>query len=185
MVEPLIYGAVLAAGAGTRFGGPKALARSSDGSPWIVNVVTSLVDGGCGSVGVMLGARRDDARPLVPSVARAVDVPDWAAGLSASVRAALEAAEAMGADALMICPVDTPDVPATAVARIAAGAKASSLAQAVYRGHPGHPVLIGRDHWSSVKETLSGDTGAGVYLREHDAQQLECGDLWSGLDIDR
>ncbi|MBB2977166.1 CTP:molybdopterin cytidylyltransferase MocA [Microbacterium endophyticum] len=185
MVEPLVYGAVLAAGAGTRFGGPKALARSDDGVPWLVQVVAALTDGGCTKVGVTLGAERDAAGELVPPRAQVLEVPQWSSGLSASVRTALEAAEVAEAVAVIICTVDTPDLPAAAVARVVAGARESSLAQAVYDGRPGHPVLIGRDHFAAVQERLSGDTGAGHYLRAHDAHRVECGDLWSGLDIDR
>jgi CTP:molybdopterin cytidylyltransferase MocA len=60
----------------------------------------------------------------------------------------------------------------------------AALARAVYAGRPGHPVLIGRDHWTALAQTLTGDSGAGAYLSAHDALEVECGDLWSGADID-
>jgi len=55
----------------------------------------------------------------------------------------------------------------------------------VYSGVSGHPAVIGRGHWAGVRESLVGDTGAGAYLARHDALRVECGDLWSGEDIDR
>jgi hypothetical protein len=46
-------------------------------------------------------------------------------------------------------------------------------------------VLIGREHWAALAQSLSGDRGAGAYLTVHSALAVECGDLWSGADVDR
>jgi CTP:molybdopterin cytidylyltransferase MocA len=72
-----VCGLVLAAGAGTRFGGPKALAREPDGTPWIALAVRMLRAAGCDPVLIALGASADEARPLVPAGAQVVIVPDW------------------------------------------------------------------------------------------------------------
>ncbi|MDE0545077.1 hypothetical protein [Microbacterium sp. C7(2022)] len=61
----------------------------------------------------------------------------------------------------------------------------TALAQATYDGTPGHPVIIGSAHFAALVETLDGDRGAGLYLRAHGALRVECGDLWSGADVDR
>lgn len=94
---------MLAAGAGSRFGGPKALARTADGEPWVARAVHVLLDGGCDRVVVVLGAGADAARGLVPDDARVsvVVADDWASGVSASLRAGLVACggEAAGTDA--------------------------------------------------------------------------------------
>jgi CTP:molybdopterin cytidylyltransferase MocA len=58
------------------------------------------------------------------------------------------------------------------------------LARAAYDGVPGHPVLIGRDHWAGVVETATGDRGARDYLAAHEVRLVECGDLASGVDVD-
>jgi CTP:molybdopterin cytidylyltransferase MocA len=70
---------------------------------------------------------------------------------------------------------------------IAAGAPAGSaaLARATYDAVPGHPVLLGRDHWAGVIATATGDQGARAYLRTHDVLAVECGDLATGRDVDR
>ena len=89
---------------------------------------------------------------------------------------------------MLITPVDTPGATATVAGRVlsfAALPLAAALARAVYDGRPGHPVLIGRDHWSALAATLSGDRGAGAYLSARGALAVECGDLWSGTDVDR
>ena len=49
---------------------------------------------------------------------------------------------------------------------------------------PGHPVLLGRDHWAGVAATATGDAGARDYLRGRDVTLVECGDLATGRDVD-
>lgn len=180
-----VCGVVLAAGAGRRFGGPKALARTSDGTAWIARAVDTLIAAGCAPVLVALGAERDAVAALVPTAATIVEVPAWADGLSASVSAALSAAAETDADAALVVPVDTPDLPASACRRVMAAATPADLRQAGYAGRPGHPVLIGRAHWKPIVAETRGDRGAQPYLRAHGAPLIECGDLWHGRDIDR
>lgn len=189
--KPLaICGLVLAAGAGSRFGGPKALAVDAEGTPWVQRAVGMLRVAGCDPVLVALGAAADAARRLVPPAARVIVVQDWADGLSATLRAGLATATEVVADAVLITPVDTPDAPPDAATRVIASARAAAsadrvLARATYGGRPGHPVLIGRSHWRALTEALSGDAGAGAYLSAHAVLDVECSDLWSGRDVDR
>jgi CTP:molybdopterin cytidylyltransferase MocA len=49
---------------------------------------------------------------------------------------------------------------------------------------PGHPTLLGRDHWTGVVDTARGDRGARDYLAEHPPVLVECGDLATGRDVD-
>ena len=177
-------GVVLAAGAGRRFGGPKALARTPAGTPWVALAVRALRAAGCGEILVALGAAADEAAPLVPPDATIVRVPDWASGVAAAVRASLAVAASGSASAAVIMPVDTPDADPAAIARVVRRAQPDALAQAVYDGVPGHPVLIGRAHWEAVSAAVRGDIGARPYLIAQNADFVECGDLWSGADRD-
>ena len=182
-----VAGLVLAAGAGRRFGGPKALARTPEGTPWLQVAVGLLRSAGCDPVWVVLGAGAERAAELVPDGARAVHASDWARGLSATLASGLAAASEGGAAAVVIMPVDTPDASASAVVRIIAAAgnrPHEALVQATYGGAPGHPVLVGADHFGSLAKALSGDRGARPYLVAHGALEIECGDLWDGSDID-
>ncbi|WP_236713717.1 NTP transferase domain-containing protein, partial [Rathayibacter tanaceti] len=58
---------MLAAGAGRRAGGPKALRRDESGVSWIERAVRRSEAAGCGRVLVVLGAEAARARLLVPS----------------------------------------------------------------------------------------------------------------------
>lgn len=178
-----VCGVVLAAGAGTRCGGPKALARTASGEPWVARAVAALAAGGCDPLFVTLGADLT-AAGLVPGKAAVIVAPDWADGLSASVRAGLAAAAGTSTHAALLVPVDTPQMPAAVVARLAAGADGATLRRAVYHGQPGHPVVVGRRHWAELAAAVTGDRGAGAYLAAHDADEVECADLWDGADID-
>jgi CTP:molybdopterin cytidylyltransferase MocA len=179
-----MVGVVLAAGAGTRYGSPKALARDAAGRPWLHRVCEALAAGGCGEVVVVLGAAADRAAALIPESARSVVAADWAEGLSRSVAAGLAAAA--GADAVLLTPVDVPELPPAAVARVIAAASdpRHALVRAVYDGRPGHPVLLGAAHLDAVRHDLHGDVGAGPYLARHGAVAIECADLWDGRDVD-
>ncbi len=172
-----VVGVLLAAGAGRRYGSPKVLAH---GGAWLLSAVTALTEGGCSSVLVVLGAAIPNDLPAGVST---VVADDWATGMGASLRAGLAAVASTPATHALVHLVDTPDVGADVVARVLdTGAE---LARAAYDGKPGHPVLLARQHWASVRRSATGDHGAREFLRSRDDVLLvECGDLATGRDHD-
>jgi CTP:molybdopterin cytidylyltransferase MocA len=106
--------------------------------------------------------------------------------MGASLRAGLSALAAAqpSATAAVVLLVDTPGVGPDVVRRLVDRASPDALARATYDGSPGHPVLLGRDHWAGVTAAASGDRGARDYLREHGAVDVECADIADGTDID-
>ncbi|GAA4685408.1 nucleotidyltransferase family protein [Frondihabitans cladoniiphilus] len=199
----ILAGLVLAAGAGSRYGRPKALVRDAGGVPWVASAVALLESVGCTQVTVVLGASAVEARELVPADAHVVEAVDWHSGMAASLRAGLAAVASAepAADAVLLTLVDLPGLPAAVGARVVgsgtlesaaqgvsgpgvpAGLR-SALRQAVFEGRPGHPTLIGRNHWPALVASLTGDRGARPYLVAHGAVEVECGDLWHGADVD-
>ncbi|MFJ9391570.1 NTP transferase domain-containing protein [Nocardioides sp. NPDC101246] len=175
----MVAGLLLAAGAGRRMGMPKALVDD-----WLVRSIEVLREGGCEDVLVVLGAAAEEARARLPEGQRVVVADDWDDGMGASLRVGL-AALGPGVEVAVVHLVDLPDVGADVVARVVAAGSAGGLARAAYAGVPGHPVLIGRDHWAGVLETAVGDQGARSYLKSHDVRLVECGDLAGGNDVDR
>ncbi|MDP9825938.1 nucleotidyltransferase family protein [Kineosporia succinea] len=189
----VVAGIVLAAGAGVRMGRPKGLVTDARGTPWVRIGVAALVDAGCTPVVVVTGARSEDVSVLVPPSASPVYAADWAEGIGASLRAGLKALQGQpdSPDAAVVALVDTPDVTAAVVSRVvkvtatSKGPLPKALTRACYDGRPGHPVLIGRDHWAGVIAAAKGDAGARHYLRDRDDVVLvECADLASGTDRD-
>lgn len=170
-----VVGVLLAAGAGTRMGRPKALVSDERGS-WLLRACVTLRNGGCDDVVVVIGAEASKARALLGDLpVFIVEAADWAEGMSASLRAGLGAAGE--ADAALVHLVDLPDVGPEVVHRLIQDASPDALARAVYDGRPGHPMLIGRDHWDGVMQDAVGDRGAGDYLDAHGVLDVDCGDL--------
>lgn len=195
-MTPAVAGLVLAAGAGRRMGTPKALLDDTGGSSLVDVAVDRLVAAGCDPVVVVLGADAEQARGRLRDrrgAARCsvVVAEDWAEGMGASLRRGLEALEGEAtAAAVLVTLVDLPDVDERVMDRVVDGwredgAAADGLARATYDGRPGHPVLIGRDHWAALRETLSGDRGAQPYLRGRIVREVSCEDLATGRDVDR
>lgn len=189
-------GLLLAAGAGRRMGAPKALLRDESGEPWLVRGVRVLLQGGCGEVVVVLGASYDEAVLLVPEDDRVavVRAEQWQQGMGESLRAGLRHLGGTAARAAVVTLVDLPDVGAPVVDRVLVawsrhGRASAAVVRATYEGRPGHPVVLGREHWEPLLETLSGDVGAQAYLTRHDVgrsvEDVECADLATGRDVDR
>lgn len=179
---PECAGLLLAAGAGRRMGKPKALVEF-DGEPLVRRALRALVEGGCGPIRVVLGARAVDARALLPDPSIAVVAEDWATGMGASLKAGLRALPE--ADAVLVHLVDLPRVGGNVIARLVEQTSPDVVARASYDGEPGHPVLFGRHWWEEIAESARGDRGARDWLRTRDDLRLvECGDIGSGFDAD-
>ena len=96
-----IVGVLLAAGAGRRAGGPKALRVDADGTSWLLRSIAVLRDGGCDAVIVVLGCEAARAREVIAGSAVAtdpaltlVDAPDWQQGMGSSLHTGLLVAQA-------------------------------------------------------------------------------------------
>ncbi|MDQ7804417.1 nucleotidyltransferase family protein [Amycolatopsis sp. A133] len=183
---PPVAGLLLAAGAGRRFGGPKALAQV-DGEPLVLRALRTLTAAGCDPVRVVVGAAADQVRALLPDPAQAVLAEDWASGMGASLKAGLTALQSVDAPkAALVHLVDLPWVGPDILTRVSARATAETVARAAYHGVPGHPVLLGRRWWAEIAGAARGDRGARDWLAtREDLTLIECGDLGSGRDVDR
>lgn len=175
-------------------GTPKALLRDASGEPWLGRGVRALRDAGCGRIAVVLGAAYDDAVGLVPPGVDVVRADDWEVGMGESLRVGLRHLQGTDAAAAVVTLVDLPDVGAPVVERVlqrwsANDEPAAALVRAVYDGLPGHPVVLGREHWPGLLDTVSGDVGAQAYLTRVDVRRtvalVECADLATGRDVDR
>ena len=190
-------GLLLAAGSGSRMGGPKALVPVG-GRLLVERAFEVLRDGGCDPVVVVLGAGADEVRRRAHLPAGVVvENPDWADGQGGSLRLGLlrgadDAPDGGAADAAVIALVDQPGLPAAVVRRLieAWHAGAGPAVVAAYDGRPRNPVLLDRRVWADVAATLDGDEGARAWLRARrrstpeDVVLVECGDLGDPVDLD-
>lgn len=182
-----VCGAVLAAGAGRRFGAAKQLAIL-DGRPlleWALDAACAAR--GLDEVAVVVGARADEVRRGVRfGRARVIECGEWAEGLAASLRCAVEDAGA-AADWLVVTLGDEPRMTAAAIDGVVAAALAAPADVAAVRGRwgarPGHPVALRRTLFGAVGE-LRGDAGARALLRDQVVLEVECGAAGDAVDVD-
>lgn len=176
----MITGLLLAAGAGRRFGRPKALVEF-EGERLVDRGVRLLEQGGCHPVVVVLGAAPTPVRGAVT-----VLNPEWETGMGSSLRVGLEAVPPESL-AVVIALVDQPFIRPGAVERLIAAFQAGAeLAVATYAGEQRNPVLIGRAHIEDVAASLGGDVGARPYLRKNAdlVTEVPCDDAGDPADID-
>lgn len=181
-----LAGIVLAAGAGRRLGQAKATLRRPDGTSYVDHAVDVLRGAGVDPLLVVVGAEAAAARAaLTRPAVQVVEASDWADGMGASLRAGIRGL-GQDATAVLVTLVDLPDLTADVAQRVAlsVGRSTSALGRAAFSGRPGHPVLIGRDHWAPVAEAAQADVGARDYLAGASVHLVECSDLAHGADVD-
>ncbi len=108
-------GIVLAAGASSRMGSPKALLRPPDGIPLALHQIRLLESGGCSKTAIVLGAEADRIAPELPGV-RVILNPAWESGRPSSVLAALKGAA--DCEGMIILPVDTVGIRPETIKRV-------------------------------------------------------------------
>ncbi len=178
----MIGGLVLAAGAGTRFGGAKQLAEL-DGRPMLEHVVRAMVAAPVDRVLVVLGAHAAEIRGAVDFRGTEVVVCDaWAEGQSASLRAGIAALAAC--DAVVIALGDQPFLSPAAVERVLhSRTLGADAVRATYGGVPGHPVVLERSLLGRVP-ALRGDVGARALLEDARVREVACDGLGRPDDFD-
>jgi len=149
-------------------GGPKALARLA-GSSFVSAVARSFERAGVAARIVVLGAEAERVAAtagLPPDVTRVVNAR-YLEGMLTSVWAGLDAAQALGADAVLIHPVDNPLVaPETVAAVIAALEAGARIAVPSHAGRRGHPPGFARETWPALRAAPP-DEGARSVLAAH------------------
>jgi nicotine blue oxidoreductase len=160
----LIAAVVLAAGAATRFGGPKQALL-------VPAVLRRLAQSPVDEVVVVVGAHE-----LGEVEARVVGCPDWERGPGASLRCGL-AALPPETEAAIVVLGDGPNLAPQAVERVLAAWRggAGDIVAAGYGGNRGHPLLLARAAWDAIP-----DEG----MRALPAILVPCDDLGTPGDVD-
>ena len=179
-MENEVAGVLLAAGDGTRLGGPKALVELG-GVRLVDRGVTLLRDGGTAPVLVVTGAVAVELLGVIT-----VHNPGWRTGMRSSHAAGLRPLPASSRPP-DVALADQPLVGPGAVQRlIGAYLDGARVAVASYGGSPRNPVLIAREHWPEVIRLAGGDVGARPFLLAHPVlgRLVECGDTGRPDDVD-
>jgi len=167
---------ILAAGGATRFGGPKLLhpLPGRPHTPLLLAVVETVRAAAPDTIVVVVGA---GAPALIALLAdqpvEIVENPDWAEGLSASMRAGLGRVPAAAEAALFVL-ADQPWVQPATLRALGAAYRAGDAAIVVptYQGRRGNPVLFDRSAFAALGE-IRGDQGGRALLRGGQFRVLE------------
>ncbi len=176
---PATTGVLLAAGAGSRMGRPKAEVLLG-GQTLLERGLQMLADAGCEPVLAVVGA----AVPQPPEgLATFVTNPDWESGMASSLRVGLGAATG---EAAVIALVDQPGITAEAVRRLRAAHRPGFATAATFDGDIRTPVLFDRALWPEVSASVSGDAGARHWLRRNPGRVIAvpCDDVADPADLD-
>jgi molybdenum cofactor cytidylyltransferase len=182
---PMVAGLVLAAGRSRRMGRNKLLIPI-DGDAMVTHAVDALLSAQVAEVVVVVGHEADAVRAALGTRAvRVVENPDFASGLSTSLKAGL-AALAEDVDAALVCLGDMPRVDSASLDRLIAAfspADGRAIVVPTFEGQRGNPVLLGRGVWPAIA-AVTGDVGARAVIDAHAAQVVEVAISHGGVLLD-
>jgi molybdenum cofactor cytidylyltransferase len=169
---------ILAAGASTRMGSPKALLRAPDGQPFVVRIARTLREAGVSSVLVVTGREHDAIAAALEHAgesarAECVRNPEPSRGQLSSLWVGLDAvlAREHAAEGCLVTLVDVPMLHADTVRRVVEAwrrSKAPIVRPAIGDRH-GHPVLFDRALFAELRSAPLG-LGAKAVVRAHEAE---------------
>ena len=168
-----LAGVVLAAGGSTRLGHPKQLVEWH-GQPLVRHSV-ELALGACeAGVVVVTGAGAEEVTEALASLdVKCLRNENWAAGMSTSLRQGLDHLPDQAGSVLpMLC--DQPRIDDQDLAKLRAAWRKwpDQPAAAAYADAIGVPAIVPLDLCSELAAALSGDAGAGQWLRNRDDLNL-------------
>jgi CTP:molybdopterin cytidylyltransferase MocA len=171
----MIAAAVLAAGASTRLGEPKQLAKLA-GETLLERAVRTAREAGCEPVVVVLGAEQERVRAgcaLGDAVTAVND--EWREGMASSIRVGIRTLLA-NASAVEGAVVMTCDQPAVTAAHLRALAARGAVTASGYAGRRGVPAYFPAAAFAGLM-ALRGDAGARELLVAAGAVELPGGEL--------
>jgi nicotine blue oxidoreductase len=162
-----IVAVILAAGAGRRMGGPKARLRIG-AETFLARAARLLARPGVASVAAVVGRETLGAEAAGPPAGVVLlENPRPEEGMLSSILRGLEGADAAGADAVLLHPVDHPLVEPATVDRVVAALQAGALiAVPTYGSRRGHPGGFAGAAWPALRAAPAA-RGARAVLAEH------------------
>jgi molybdenum cofactor cytidylyltransferase len=176
---------LLAAGRSSRMGRNKLLI-AHDGRTLLDRSLDAALASACSSVLVVIGHEAAAMRArLAGRPVEVVENPDYAEGLSTSLRAGIASLDAEIAAAI-ICLADMPEIGAALLDRmIEAWRSGAAIVVPMRDGRRGNPVLWDRRHFPALRQ-LAGDQGARRLIETHaaDVAMVPAEDDGIFIDVD-
>ena len=185
----MVVGLILAAGASSRMGQPKALLPIGDGT-FVTRVCRTLLEAGVDDLVVVAGAEHHAVAAEVGAAglrARVVENARRQEGQLSSLLAGLAVADRPGVDAVLVHLVDAPLVrPETVRAVLDAFRRTHApIVRPAVGGRHGHPVLFARRVFDDLRRADPA-VGARAVVRTHAADicnvQIDDNGAWQDFD---
>ncbi len=176
---------LLAAGAGSRFGGGKLLHPLEDGIAIAAHAARHLLDAGLEVTAVVRPGDFPVAELLEQEGCAVTVCPDADKGMGVSLAHGIGATRDAGG--WIVALADMPRIRPDTIKRVAqALAEGAEIAAPAYQGDRGHPVGFGR-RFRHELQAMSGDSGARAIVQRNQAlvRVIDCDDPGVLLDIDR
>ena len=172
---------VLAAGAGSRFGEPKAGALVEPGRRFIDVIVEAARAAGADPIVVVVPANLDP-----PAGTIVVRNPDARGEQIASLRLGLSRLVSVPVAGALAWPVDHPYVDVASAQAVLRAARRSGapVVLPVFEGRRGHPVYFSRDCWRELATVSDGGARAVVYAHAADLLEVSVTHIGVVRDID-
>jgi len=176
MPAAMIVGIILAAGASSRMGRPKALLPLG-GETFVSCVCRTLTVAGVDEVVVVAGAELEAVTSAVHQAglsARIIENPRRDEGQLSSVLAGLAVADRPGVEAVVVHLVDAPLVAAGTVRAVMDAFRRTHapVVRPIMNGRHGHPVLFARSVFDELRRA-DPSMGAKAVVRAHEADVCE------------
>lgn len=167
--EMTVWGVILAAGLSTRFPGGRAKQLLDFlGEPMVRRTAENALASRLSGVIAVVGHRAAEVRKALAGLpVEIADNPDYAAGLSTSVRAGLARVPPEAAAALFL-PADQPLAGPDLLDRLIAAWRDTGgpIVEPSFAGHRGSPVLLDRSLFAELA-ALTGDVGGRALVARH------------------
>jgi molybdenum cofactor cytidylyltransferase len=183
--RPRVAGIVMAAGRSSRMGANKLL-MDDGGKPIVTRVVEHALAADLAEAIVVTGHEEPEVRAALAGLpVRFVPCPDYADGMSASLRCGLKALPA-DIDAALILLGDMPRVGTALLRRMIAAfnpTEGRAIIVPAFQGKRGNPVLWDRRFFGEMT-ALAGDVGARHLIGEHAELVTEIAAENAGIFLD-
>jgi molybdenum cofactor cytidylyltransferase len=168
--RPRVAAVVLAAGRSRRMGERNKLLEEIDGTPMVTRVVNALLDSPVDPVLVVTGYQAEAVRAAIdPGTARIVHNPDFAGGMSTSLRVGVTALKREAIDGVLVCLGDMPWVRREHVQALVdafAPEAGRAICVPVHDRKRGNPVLLAARFLDEMAR-IEGDVGARHLIETH------------------
>ena len=165
---PRIAALILAAGQSRRMGEINKLLAEIDGKPMVARVVEIVRASKAAPITIVTGHEADRVKAALPGDLAFVQNPDYADGLSTSLKTGI-AALPDDIDGVLVCLGDMPGIDTGMINRLIAAfdpLEGREICVPTHKGKRGNPVLWGKRFLPEMAG-LAGDVGAKHLIGEH------------------